>query len=88
MSGYRGGSRILCRRGADLPGEGGHQHMILSKFPKNCMKLRNVWTVGGACTGRAPLDLPLGYHTDTPIATRAEPSCKAPYLINIHVPLI
>ena len=33
-----GGSRISPRRGCQLPG--GHQHTILPKFPKNCMKLK------------------------------------------------
>ena len=26
---------------------GGRQHTILSKFPKNCIKLRKFWAVGG-----------------------------------------
>ena len=40
----RGGSRIPSRRGRQ-PARG-RQHMILSKFPKNCMKLRKFWAVG------------------------------------------
>ena len=32
--------------GANHPGE--RQHIKLPNFPKNCMKLRNFWTVGGA----------------------------------------
>ena len=37
------------------PTLGGHQHMISSNFPKNCMKLRNFWAVwGGAHRGRPP----------------------------------
>ena len=28
--------------------------MILTDFPKNCMKLRKFWTVGGACAGSGP----------------------------------
>ena len=48
----RGGSWIPCRRG--------RQHMILSKFPKNCMKSRQFWTVGG----RAPRTPPLGSTTE------------------------
>ena len=35
---------------------GGRQHMILSNFPKNCMKLRKFWTVGGG--GHAPVRPP------------------------------
>ena len=26
---------------------GGRQHTILSKFPKNCMKSRKFWAMGG-----------------------------------------
>ena len=37
---------------------GGRQHTILPNFPKNCMKLRKVWSVGGA-PGVPPLDPPL-----------------------------
>ena len=33
--------------------------MILAKFPKNCMKLRKFWTVGGRASGAPPLDPPL-----------------------------
>ena len=33
---------------------GGRQHMILPKFPKNCMKLRKFWAVGGG--GHSVLD--------------------------------
>ena len=44
--------------GADPPG--GRQHTILSKFPKNCMKSRKFWTVGGREPGEpSPLDPPL-----------------------------
>ena len=38
----RGGSRIPRRRGRQ-PSGGGHQHMILPNFVKNCMKLRKLW---------------------------------------------
>ena len=40
---------------ADPPGRG-RKPMILANFPKNCMKLRKFWTVGG---GRPLLDPPL-----------------------------
>ena len=43
--------------GANHPGRG-HQPIILPNFPKNCMKLRTFWTVGGE-PGSPPLDLPL-----------------------------
>ena len=33
---------------------GGCQHMILSNFPKNCMKSRKFWAVEGACAGWPP----------------------------------
>ena len=48
----RGGSRIPRRRGR-RPSRG-RQHMILSKFPKNCMKSRNFWAMGGAHRGATP----------------------------------
>ena len=41
-----GGSRISPRRGRQLP-SGGCQHMILPKFPKNCMKLKEFRPPGG-----------------------------------------
>ena len=43
----RGGSRISRRRGRQ-PFGGGRQHTNLPDFPKNCMKLRTFWSVGGA----------------------------------------
>ena len=49
--------------GADPVGRGGggHQHMILSTFPKNRMKSRKFWALGGGgvCGGEPPLDSPL-----------------------------
>ena len=33
--------------------------MILPKFPKNCIKLRKFWTIGGCALGVPPLDPPL-----------------------------
>ena len=42
-----GGSRISPRRGRQLPGGGGRQHMILPYFPKNCMKLKEFVPPGG-----------------------------------------
>ena len=40
--------------GANSTGTG-RQHMISSKFPKNCMKLRTFWAVGGGLrVGGAP----------------------------------
>ena len=35
-------------------GEGGRQHMILPKFPENCMKMKE-FRPPGACNTRAPL---------------------------------
>ena len=40
------GSRILPGGGADPPG-GGANIQICQVFPKNCMKLRKFWSVGG-----------------------------------------
>ena len=55
---FRDGSRIPHRRGANLPGGanplGGHQHRSLPCFPKNCMKLRKFWSVGGGAVLGAP----------------------------------
>ena len=51
----RGGSSIPRRRGRQ-PFRRGHQHTKLPDFPKNCMKLRKFWFIGGACAGGAPLD--------------------------------
>ena len=39
-----GRSRISPRRGANSP-RGAYQHMILSNFPKNCMKLKEFGLV-------------------------------------------
>ena len=46
--------------GADPQGSG-RQHTILSNFPKNCMKLRKFWAVGGGGRepGASPLNPPL-----------------------------
>ena len=53
-----GGSRIPYRRGADLPGEPTYNFAKFS--PQKCMKLRNVWVVGGRrAPGTPPLDPPL-----------------------------
>ena len=46
----RGGSRISRRRGRH-PSRGMCQH---THFPKNCMKLRKFWSVGGDRAPRAP----------------------------------
>ena len=41
--------------GANPPRGEGHQHMILPKFPKNCMKLRKFWALGeGDGAGGSP----------------------------------
>ena len=43
-----------------LPRRRGRQHTNLSGFPKNCMKLRKFWFVGGGGgAGGAPLNPPL-----------------------------
>ena len=34
--------------GSRIPRTRERQHMILPKFPKNCMKLRKCWALGGA----------------------------------------
>ena len=44
---HSGGSRISPRRGRQFPGDGGRQHMILPKFPENCMKLKEFEPGGG-----------------------------------------
>ena len=54
----RGGSRILRRKGGANPPRRGRQPMILPNFPKNYMKLRKFWTVGGT-PGDPPLILML-----------------------------
>ena len=54
----RGGYRIPGRSGCQPLG--GYQHTNLPDFPKNCMKLRKFWSVGG----RAPREPPLGSATD------------------------
>ena len=38
---------------------GGRQHTILLNFPKNCMKSRKFWAVGGGAPGAPPLNPPL-----------------------------
>ena len=45
--------------GAPTPQGGGRQHMILPKFPKNCMKLKEFGPRGGARPLHPPLDPPL-----------------------------
>ena len=47
-----GGYRIFPRRGRQLPG--GHQHTILPKFPKNCMKLKEFGPPGGGASPAPP----------------------------------
>ena len=37
-----GGSRISLTWGAKYPGGRGHQHTIVPKFPKNCMKFKDI----------------------------------------------
>ena len=39
--------------GANPPGEGGRQHTNLPDFPKNCMQIRKLWSVGGVPLGSA-----------------------------------
>ena len=53
-----GESRILGKVG----GGGGRQNTILLNFPKNYMKSRKLWLLGGGHTG-VPLDPPLGNFT-------------------------
>ena len=57
--GFRGLSRIPQGRGRQPSCWGGGfwcQHTKLPNVPKNCMKLRTFWTVGGG--GRAPGAIP------------------------------
>ena len=55
---YRGGSRILRSRGHQ-PCRRGWEHTNLPDFPpKNDMKLRKFWSIGGG-RGYAPLRFPL-----------------------------
>ena len=58
----RGGSRIPHRRGRQ-PSGGRSQH---TNFPKNCMKLRKFWSVGGGAPGVPPLDPPLYSASSSP----------------------
>ena len=48
---------FLVGGGANPPGGGERQHTPLQNVPKNCMKLRNFWAIGGrgARWGRPPL---------------------------------
>ena len=48
--------------GANSPGGGGRQHMILPKFPKNCMKLKDFGPPVGAAS-------PKFYYVDLPLVT-------------------
>ena len=48
----RGRYRIPRRRRRQP--SGGHQHMILSNFAKNCMKLRKFWAMGGEALESPP----------------------------------
>ena len=41
--------------GTNSPGGGGRQHTILPNFSKNCMKLKEFGSPGGARVPRAPL---------------------------------
>ena len=52
---FRSGSRIFRRRGRQ-PFRRGTNIQICQIFPKNCMKLRKFWSVGGR---PPPLDPPL-----------------------------
>ena len=56
-----GGSKISPRRGRQLSG-GGHQHKILPKFPKNCMKLKEFGPRGKGGGAR-----PKFYYVDPPL---------------------
>ena len=47
--------------GANSPG-GGRQHMILSNFLKNCMKLKEFGPRGVCASLTSPLDPPLVFH--------------------------
>ena len=51
-------SGFPIEEGINPPGKG-HQHTNLPDFPKNCVKLRKIWSVGRAHGRVAPLDLPL-----------------------------
>ena len=75
MAPSRCGSRIPCRRGRRLSGG---QHTILSNFPKNCMKSRKFWVVGGRTPG-----LPLRSANDDGSKEGAPPHPSKPKIFAI-----
>ena len=50
----RGGYKGIPRRRGRQPVGGANMDQNLPNFPKNCMKLRKFWSVGGAHRGRPP----------------------------------
>ena len=57
LYGIQGRIQDSPRRGADPPGRGANI-LICQVFPKNCMQLRKIWSVGGM--GSARRGRPLG----------------------------
>ena len=61
------------KEGAPTP-QGGRQHTILPKFPKNCMKSKEFGPPGvGARPLRPPLDPPLPEHPSLEFQIRVPP---------------
>ena len=48
---------------------GGRQHTNLPDFPKNCMKLRKFWSIGGRTLGEPPLGSATDYGPFRPIGS-------------------
>ena len=61
--------------------------MILPKFPKNCMKLRKFWAVGGGGhAGGAPLDPPLVCRVGFHLYGTAAPNTRNPVFLSALLP--
>ena len=70
--------------GADPPGGGAPTYMILSKFPKKCMKSRKFWTVKEACARGGPLDAPLVFIGGSKWGVSYARSPGGPNFIHFH----
>ena len=74
-----GGSSIPGRSGCQPWGRGaGHQHTILPNFPKNYMKLRTFWAVGGVCPLRSATGI------DINVEKELKHECLFPYRYSIN----
>ena len=59
--------------GGDVNPSGGRQDMILPKFPKNCIKLRQFWAARGRGSATDLLDeVPVGF---SGVAFSKDPLC-------------